>query len=604
MNKQINVSELDFENIKYNLKNFLKGQSTLSDYNFEGSGLSLLIDILAYNTHYNSLYTNMALNESFLDSASKRESVVSIATMLGYLPRSAKCSTAIVDLIISNPTLTPPSAILPKYSTFSAAANGKTYFFYNTEDISVIPVNGIYRANSIEIKEGIPNYETYLVADDTKYLISNKNVDLSTVKVTVRESGSSTVVSTYTQATDIINVKATDEVFFLREVYDNKFELSFGNDKFGKALTNGNIVTVEYFITNRAEANDIRQFSLNSTIPELGGSSFIITVTPSLGGDEPETSSEIKFNAPKLLNSHNRAVTANDYVAVLKANYTNIDTINVWGGEDNIPPVYGKVFLCIKPKYSSKLSAAEKELIKNDLLKNRNVIGVTPEFVDPNYINLQVNITAHYDKAATTKTKQDIITAIDTIVRNYNDTYLKQFDSVFRYSKFLKLIDNVDPSILSNITTIVVRRPVNVYFNTKTPYTIELHNPIYAAGVPEEAVVSTGFYITGDNSTVFYLEDNGLGKLKKYSLDSDYNKIYSAGFYGTVDYNLGIIQITEVSISRLVDTKFELLIKPASNDVVSTQHNIVQLDINNININAIADNVSVGGTNYVFAKSR
>jgi hypothetical protein len=604
MNKQINVSELDFDNIKTNLKNFLKGQSTLSDYDFEGSGLSILVDLLAYNTHYNSLYTNMALNESFLDTASKRESVVSLATMLGYLPRSAKCATATVDLIISNPTLTPPSATLPKYSPFSCAANGKSYFFYNTEDIPLVPTNGIYRANAIEIKEGIPNYETYTVSDTTKYIISNKNVDIDTVKVIVKESTSSTTITSYTLATDIIDVKGTDTVFFLKEIYDNNFEVTFGNDKIGKALTNGNIVTIEYFITNRADANDIRQFALTRSIVELGGSSFVITVLPSSGGDEPETASEIRFNAPKLLNSHNRAVTANDYLSVIKANYTNIDTINVWGGEDNIPPVYGKVFMCIKPKYSSKLSTAEKELIQIDLLKNRNVIGVTPEFVDPNYINLQVNIVAHYDKAATSRTKNDLISAIDTVVRDYNDNNLKKFDSVFRYSKFLKLIDSVDPAILSNITNVLIRRPVNVYFNTKTPYTIDLHNPIYGAGVPEDAVTTTGFYITGDTTTVFYMEDDGLGNLKKYALDSEFNKIYSAGTFGTVNYSGGTISLTEVSISRLVDGKFEFLIKPASNDVISRQHNIVQLDTNNITIDAVVDSTAFGGSSYVFTKSR
>jgi hypothetical protein len=604
MNKQINVSELDFDNIKNNLKNFLKGQSTLSDYDFEGSGLSILVDLLAYNTHYNSLYTNMALNESFLDTASKRESVVSLATMLGYLPRSAKCATATVDLIISNPTLTPASAILPKYSAFSCTANGKSYFFYNTEDIPVVPVNGIYRANAIEIKEGIPNYETYTVSDTTKYIISNKNVDVDTVKVIVKESSSSTAVTTYTLASDILNVKSTDTVFFLKEIYDNNFEVSFGNDKLGKALTNGNIVTIEYFITNRADANDIRQFALTRSIVELGGSSFVITVLPSSGGDEPETASEIRFNAPKLLNSHNRAVTANDYLSVIKANYTNIDTINVWGGEDNIPPVYGKVFMCIKPKYSSKLSVSEKELIKIDLLKNRNVIGVTPEFVDPNYINLQVNIVAHYDKAATTRTKNDLISAIDVVVRDYNETSLKKFDSVFRYSKFLKLIDGVDSAILSNITNILIRRPVNIYFNTKTPYTIDLHNPIYAAGVPEEAVTTTGFYVTGDASTIFYMEDDGLGNLIKYTLDTEYNKIYSVGTFGTVNYEEGTINLTEVSISRLANTKFEFFIKPASNDIISRQHNIVQLDTNNIIIDAVVDSTAFGGSSYVFTKSR
>lgn len=604
-NNQIIVSDLDFDSIKANLEQFLKGQSVVSDYNFAGAGISMLLDVLAYNTHYNSLYTNFALNESFLDTASKRQNVVSIANSLGYVTKSAIASTAIVDLIVSGTATFPPTINLPKYSQFTGSDGTNTYSFYNLENASIPLSNGQYRLNNITLKEGIPLFQTITVTDSVRYIISNIDVDLTTLKVYVKDNASSSDISTFTLASDIVDVKSTDSVYFVKEIYDNQFEVYFGNDKIGKSLNNGNIVILEYFVTNKAAANGIKYFNLST--PIISGNSVCLTVQSAVGGSEPESIDEIKFNAPKLLNANNRAVTANDYSTLLKHNYANIDCINVWGGEDNVPPVYGKVFVCIKPKVNSKLSKPEKDVIKKDILKNKNVIGIIPEFVDPSYINLEIDSTVYFDSTKTNRSASDIATLAFNAIALYNSSDLKQFDSVFRFSKLAKIIDEIDNSTLSNITKVKIRRPVTIYFNTLTPYTIELFNPIYNSNVPENSIQSTGFYVTGDN-TVYYLDDDGLGKLRRYYLDDKQNKIYVDNSQGTVNYSTGTIYINNIMISKLNSTIFELIVKPSSNDIVGVRNTIVQIIPANIITNAIVDNASVGksngGSNYVFTASR
>jgi hypothetical protein len=600
MNQQITVSDLDFESIKTNLKQFLKGQSVVSDYNFEGAGMSMLLDVLAYNTHYNSLYTNFALNESFLDTASKRQNVVSISNSLGYIPRSARSSTAIVDLIIKDTISYPATITLPKYSQFTGSTNNKSYSFYNVESISIPLVNGQYRTNNLTIKEGVPLLQTITVADNQRYIIQNANVDLTTLKIYVKENSSSGDVTTFNLAPDIIDIKSTDKVFFLKEIYDNKFEVYFGNDRIGKSLDNGNIVVMEYFVTNKAVANGVRYFTFDNQI--ISGTSVCHVVQPSIGGEEPESIEEIKFNAPKLLNSNNRAVTVEDYNILIKHNFANIDIVKVWGGEDNNPPVYGKVFICIKPKHSTKLTTPEKTFIRTEIIKNKNVIGIVPEFVDPSYINIEVNSTVYFDALKTSRTVSDISLLAFNEILNFNSTELTQFDSIFRFSKLSKQLDSIDNSVLGNITTIKIRKPVTLYFNTLTPYNVEIGNPINNKSV---SVESTGFYLTGDD-TVYFLDDDTKGNIRRYKLDKDGNKEYVVLNQGTVNYSTGLIYILGMSISKLNSTVFELIITPRSNDVVGLRNGILQILPANVTTNAIIDTTSGnnGVYNHIFTSSR
>jgi hypothetical protein len=456
---------------------------------------------------------------------------------------------------------------------------------------------GVFIARNVEIKEGTVNIESYAVTDISKYYISNANSDLSTLTVSVRESYSSSNYTTYRLATDILNIKPDDLVYYLKEIYDNKFEVYFGNDKIGKSLSNGNIVTLSYFISNKSKANGIQKF----TCDNLGGATSVRTIQMSMGGDEPETIDTIKLNAPRLFNAVNRAVTADDYQAVLLNKYPNIDYINVWGGQDNVPPIYGKVFFCIKPKTGLQLSPIEKEHIRLDIIKTRNMIGITPVFIDPNFIDLEIKSTIYFDPNKTIKQSGDIKQLCTNAIVSYNDNELKQFNSIFRYSKFTSNLDSIDTAILSNITVILMRRSVTVKYNSNTPYVVETFNPIYNSNVPSEAVTSTGIYLVGDPN-LYFVEDDGIGNIRRYSLNADNVRIYTNGYCGTVNYSTGVIKLTDLIITRVDNNLFELIIKPASNDVITTMNNIVQINLDKITVDVISQ--TSGTKNYIFTASR
>lgn len=601
-NNQIVVSELDFDRIKANIKTFLKGQSELSDYDFEGSGLSLLLDILAYNTHYNALYTNLAVNESWLDSAVKRSSVVSRAHAIGYVPRSARAATAELEVIVPAGPNDPPTMYLSQDVQFSSTVNGRAYTFYPVESYTAVKIGNNYTFPRVIVKEGTYIGQSYTITDiSKKVFISNPNCDTTTLVVAVRDTMSSTTTTTYRLATDILNVKSTDTVYFLKEIDNGKYELEFGNDVVGKSLVPGNVVTISYIVTNKAEANDARIF-----IPMNLGFT-VNTLAKSYGGAEPESIDSIKYLAPKMFNAVNRAVTVDDYKTIIQKLYPNIDAINVWSGADNFPPVYGKVFISIKPSNETVLSPAVKTLIKNEILKSKNIVTITPEFVDPFYLNIQLSTTIYYDKNTTTKTGKDIEALVRYAIALYNQNELKRFDSVFRFSKLSAIIDNADPSIKSNISTITIRRPVIVKYNTAAKYTFHIDNPIYSAGVPEEALTSTGFYVSG-STEIQYLIDDGFGIIKRYYLDSENNKVYTNNNQGSIVYSNGEITLNDLTIVGLASSSLDLIIKPQSNDVISVREHIVQLDFNYFTINSIEDTISMGnsygGTNYIFTPSR
>jgi len=605
-NNKIAVSELDFDGIKNNLKTYLRGQSELSDYNFDGSGLSLLLDILAYNTHYNALYTNLAINESWLDSAVKRDSIVSRAFELGYTPRSARASTAVINVIATGVNDNPTSLILAKNTMFRTSLNNKQYTFYSTHASTAIRIGNKYTFSNVEIKEGTPLKETYVVNTGTRVLISNKNCDTTTIAVTVRDTLSSTSETVYTQVEDILSVKASDPVYFIKEIEGKKYELQFGNGRIGKALQNGNVVTIAYMVTNKDVANGARAFKYES-----GGlyanSVSVETRTLSYGGAETESVESIKHSAPRMFSAVNRAVTIEDYKTIIQKHYPHIDAINVWSGAENHPPVYGKVFIAIKPSNETVLSPNAKNIIKSEILKSRNLVTITPEFVDPFYLNIALDTTIYYDPKLTTKTNYELEALVKQSIASYNDSDLKQFDSAFRYSKLMNIIDSTDTSITSNITTVKIRRPVTVKYNTTARYNFHIDNPIYSAGVPEEAVTSTGFYVSGSNE-VQYLIDDGYGVIKRYYLDLNNTKIYTNTNQGFVNYTTGEIILNDLTITSLAVSDFSLIIKPHSNDIISVREHIAQIDFNNVKISSVVDTISsgnsYGGTSYTFTPSR
>lgn len=611
-NKNITVAELDFDAIKSNIKTFLKAQSTFADYDFEGAGLSVLLDILAYNTHYNALYTNLAVNESFLDSASKRSSVVSRAKEIGYVPHSATGAVATVDIIVSGTTSSPATLTLPAYSSFSTTIDGANYTFYNTEAIVTYKVGSTYTFTGVQIKEGTPLTFKYTVADGVQYILPNANVDLSTVKVRVQENASSSNFETFVNQEEIINLDGTSKVYFIKEIEGQLYELEFGNNTIGKALVSGNVVNLTYMTTNKTEGNGARLFTYTgSTL--LGGTVAVTTTTPAVGGDEIESIDSVRYNAPRSYASQNRAVTVEDYKATIFRLYPEALTVNAWGGEDNVPPSYGRIYLSIQPSSTSILTDAQKDYIIREILKQKNVVSITPVIVDPEYINLEINTSVYYNPRLTTKTETELKDLVINTIKAYNTENLQSFTGIFRHSNLSSQIDATEDSIISNITTVKLHREVEVQYNSNSTYTIYLGNPIYDSGVPEQSITSTGFYIQG-NENVMYLEDlptygTLVGVLRMYYFVGDIKTYFRT--FGTIDYATGTITMNELEITGIDQTQsdiFELIIKPQSNDVVSIRNQLVTIPDANINVSIILDKVSVGdpagGANYQFTSSR
>lgn len=607
-NKRIQVSELDFDAIKTNLKTFLQGQTAFQDYDFEGSGLSVLLDVLAYNTHYNGIYTNLAVNECFLDSASKRASVVSLAKMLGYMPRSASSAVAIVNATITAPTSTPSTVTIPAMQPFLTSIDNISYTFYNRSSTTVaISNSGVYTFTALALTEGTPLQYKYTVAAGVRFIVPNANIDLNTLTVSVQENSSSDVYENFTRADTITDVTELSHVYFVKEIDDGLYEISFGNDNIGKALSNGNVVTLDYMVSSLEEANFASSFTYGGVA--IAGSSLSVTATnPATGGASPEDIDEIKFNAPKYYAAQNRAVTPDDYKAIILKNFPEAQTISVWGGEDNNPPIYGKTYICIKPKEANKLTNLQKQFITNNILEPRNIVSITPEIVDPEFFNIKVTSFVYYNPRATTKTATQLETIVKNAIMSYNDDDLERFDSVLRYSKLVKTIDEADPCITNNITRIMIRHPNEIKYNIAAQYSLDLINPISQDGGKQgEVFASTGFYIPNSNE-LHFLDDDSKGNIRLYFTNASSEKIIVVPDIGTIDYDKGSINVRSLTIRAIDGAFFEWQVKPESYDVVSALNQIVQIDPTYLNVKAIADNTINGdlqaGYNYEFNSIR
>jgi hypothetical protein len=611
-NNKINVSELDFDSIKSNIKEFLKGQDQFTDYDFEGSSLSILLDILAYNTHYNALYTNLAVNESFLDSASKRNSVVSLAKAIGYVADSARGAVATITMVVSNTTSTPTILNLPKYSQFSTTVDGENYIFYTMEDYSAVlnTTNNTYTFSELQIKEGFPLTFKYEVIPGQRFILPNPDIDLSTLNVRVQNNASSSIFETWNRNEDILELDSTSKVYFLKEIEGEFYELEFGNDVVGKALQTGNVVNIEYLNCNKDLPNGAKSFTFQGGNLLGGTVSTPITLIAAEGGTDKEGIDTVRYNAPRAYATQNRGVTVNDYKSIILSQYTEAESVSVWGGEDNIPPVYGKVFVAIKPKTTDTLSQVQKDFVKNTILKSKNVVSITPEIVDPSYIDVEVNTTVYYNPKATNKGTNDIRNAVIETIKDFSESYLDSFDGVLRYSKFSSLIDETDTSVVSNITTIKLHRIVEPKYNVSAQYKIDLGNPIYSSGFPEESVISTGFFVPEYDFEV-YLEDlptdKGNGVIRLFRYDVNLDKEYLTNI-GTINYPKGSIELNNLNIIGLDGEIIKLIIKPQSNDVISIRNQLVRIPDELISVNVVVDKISsgdaAGNSNYIFTTSR
>lgn len=611
-NKRISVSELDFDNIKANLKEYLRGQDTFADYDFEGSGLSILLDVLAYNTHYNGIYTNLAINEMFIDSASKRSSVVSLAKLLGYTPNSASCAKATVTLNITSPSTGPSVVTVPSNTQFNTTVDGNSYAFYTTQEYSAVGAGTSYTIPNVVLTEGSPLTFKYTAAAGVRYIIPNANVDLSTVKVRVQENLTSSNFTTYTISTSIITADSTSKVFWVKEIDDGLYELTFGNGTLGRALDNGNVVHISYFVSSLDAPNSASLFSYDGSTLYSGANVSITTTAAASGGGVVEDISSIKFNAPRSYAAQNRAVTPDDYRALIYANFPEAASVAVWGGEDNDPPVYGKTYISVKPKTAGKLTIQQKSDIINTILESKNIVSITPEILDAEYINIALNVTVYYNDRETGYSSTDMAAIVRQVILDYDNSDLQKFEGVFRYSKLSRLIDAAEPSITNNITTVLLRRKLSPRYNISAEYNINVINPIFTSGVADDSVISTGFYIRG-SEFIHYLTDDGVGNMVLYyrsagTATQESQKIISDANIGTVDYAAGKINIKNLNITGLADIDFEISIKPSSNDVISAYTQIAEIARDHLFITAIPDKTANGdlraGTNYTFTTSR
>ena len=613
MAKRLEVTDLDFDNIKGNLKTFLKQQDQLTDYDFEGSTLSTLLDVLAYNTHYNAVYANVLANEMFLDSADLRNSIVSHAKHVGYTPRSATSPVAFLNVVVNNATGSTLTAA--RGTTFTTSVDGTTYNYIVKDATTITPTDGVYTFSNLPVYEGTLVNNKYTVDTtnaDQRFLIKNNLSDTNTLKVTVQNSSTDSTSSTYTLASDLADVTSSSKVYYLEGAEDSQYEVKFGDGVLGAALSTGNIVTLSYIVTSAEESNGASSFSLSGNI---GGFSdvTITTATNSANGAQPETPDSIRFNAPKQYASQNRTVTTNDYASKVKQIYTNAKSVSVWGGEDNDTPVYGRVYISINPVAGATLTEATKTDIISQL-KDFNVASITPIIQDPETTSLQLNVNVKYDAKSTTKTSDSIKALVNSAITTFNTNNLGQFDGLFRHSKFIETINKVDTAILSNITTVKMHKSFTATTTGATTYTIKYNNAFYNPHSEHNKsgggiLTSSGFKINGDTTNEYFLDEDGAGNVRLYYLVGQV-RTYTNNTQGTIDYTNGTITlnslfVTEVSnVDGATSTAVRLTVIPNSVDVIPVRNQIIEIDETNTTVTVSADDYdTTSGIGYTAATS-
>lgn len=600
MSNLLRTGDLDFADIKANLKSFLAGQPTLLDYDFDGSVISTIIDLLAYNTHYNALYTNMAVNEMFIDSASKRSSIVSIAKLLGYTPRSVTTSRATVNLTITPYDTAEYVITVPAGTSFNTDISGKSYVFSTIEDVSasrVFPATTFTLSNLV-LYEGESSTIRYVKATGTQFVIPETKVDMSSLKVSVFNPGSG-VTTVFSAAGSIVDTLPTDNVFFSKQRSDGFYEIYFGDGIFGSAVDIGSTVTLRYLISVGAAANGASSFIYSGGYNSLNEYSAS-TVTNSAGGAAEEDKESVRFYAPLAYQAQGRAVTANDYAAVVAEAYPDVETISVWGGQDNVPPMYGKVFIAAKPSGRDSFTDTEKRSMKNGIISKKGMITITPEFVDPKYFDVESNCNVYYDPNKTDLAAGVIKTDIQNAIAVYGAT-LSKFDVAFRYSVLSSTIDSANTAIVSSINSIRIRQPLSPVLSVYANYSVNFNNPIAQAS--DATFYSTRFYLSG-YSDRGYLKNNGT-VIEFYTETSSGMPVFQK-VMGSLDYS-GKITLDSMNIISLYDPLLEFVFYPESYDVIPPNGTIVRVQTKHTTVNMIVDTLSQNRNSrsgYIFSASR
>ena len=587
------LNNLDFTDIKTALKDYMRAQTDFTDYDFEGSAISQLLDVLAYNTYYTAFNTNMVVNELFLDSASLRDNVVSLAKQLGYSPKSKTAPKASVNLSLTFNNSSPVSVTIKAGSGFLTNYDGSLYRFIVTEDYKEVVTNGTVSFANLPIYEGslITSLTTVdSSASNQRFIIDNPSTDISTLKVRVYESINSTESELYIKANNILDVTSDDKVYFVNEIEDEKYEIFFGDGVLGKKLEDNQVVELSAVVTNGDVTNGASTFRFNGTILNENNSLIQIpyTVTEltviqnALGGADIESVDNIKYNAPKFYGSQNRAVTSNDFASIVRNIYPSVSDIIVFGGEDQVPPAYGKVFLSIKPTDAPSISSFTKNELTNEL-KKYTVASIKPEFVDPSILYVELNSKIYYNSTKSKLLPAEMAAKAATGVQQYLlSSGTEKFNGKFRYSKFISVIDNADRAINSNDTNITIRKDFIAQINSSSYYEVCYQNP-FLIDCDNPVVSSTGMTVFEYPNYTSYLEDRN-GKIVLYRLDSlSGEKVLLNDSIGTVDYTKGEIQLYDFTIlkSSFSDNRVELRVKPANKDIEVKREAYLDVDVSN-----------------------
>ena len=590
------VSNLDFEDIKAQLKEYLRGQSDFTDYDFEGSALSTLIDTLAYNTYYTAFNTNMVVNELFIDSATLRDNVVAIAKQLGYRPKSATAPTAYVSFTVtySNPT-TDTELILKKGTGFIASYDNNIYQYVVTDDVKAQVANNVATFTNVEVKEGTQLVNTFTVNTSLKnqrFILDNQNIDTNTIRVKVFPTGGS-FSEPYLLADNILGVDSTSKVFFLDEIEDERYEILMGDGVLGKKLENNARIEVSYITTAGPESNGVRTFVFSGVLENPNGVSpngfttNITSTTASAGGEEIESTQKIKYTAPKAYGTQDRAVTAQDYEAIVRQIYPATSDIIIFGGEDQVPPEYGKVFISLKPKDASYLTSLTKQSIVADL-KKYIVASVEPKLVDPSILYVELTSKIYYNGSATDQTPAQIRDKVIGGVQSYLDTSdTEKFNGKFRHSKMVGVIDDADRSINSNLTEVTMRKDFYPSLNSTFYYEVCFQNA-FDKDCDEPVLSSTGFRVTEYPTFDVYVEDRD-GKIVLYRLDSvTGEKVVLDKELGDIDYEKGELKMYNVTIIKgsFFDNRISVRVKPRSNDIKAVREVYLDVDVANSSFTA------------------
>lgn len=623
----INFTDLDFDQIKASIKSYLRSNSNFVDFDFEGSNLSMMIDVLAYNTYINSYNANMISNEVFIDSATVRENVVSLARNIGYVPRSRTCSKAKVSFFVDTSSYTTK----PKTITLKAGLvcvtnqfNNTNYTFSIPDDITVPVVNNIAKFDSIEVHEGSLLRNDFTVDNsqpNQRFILPNQNIDTSTIRVKVKTRETNDISEKYEQISNIFDINSQSKIYLIQEVEDERYELLFGDGNFGKSLSDLNYIDVTYITTNGLSANGVSGFTFAGSLVDnndsaiQNGISLISTISASSGGKEIESIDSIKKYAPRRYSSQNRAVTALDFESIVPVVYPDAESVSAFGGEELSPPKYGKVFITIKPKNGNYLSNTIKSNIVRDL-KKYCIAGIVPEILDPKYLFVETSSYVYYN-ANTALSANDLRTKISSAITSYTKSAdIESFSGKFKYSKFQKVIDNVSDSISSNITVVRIRRDLKATLNSFVSYELCFGNKFHVNKSERFNIKSSGFKVSGVSDTVYLSDipnsDGKSGVIFLFRLTSPQTYEIVKSNVGTVNYVSGEILLNTLNITSTATTSSgENLIQvqaiPESNDVIGLQDLYLNYDQTSSTIEMINDVIESGsdisGSTYTFSSS-